>query len=84
MLPNGFSALYKKVNTLVFEGRGKLMDITPGKTYGSFTPMETINQGAHVSFAKACSQRSESIHFHLRRRISDTYRKHLDAYLDKT
>jgi hypothetical protein len=80
MMPNGFSALYKKVNDLVFEGRGKLTDVTPGRSYGEFTPMDTINQGAHVSFASMLtaiginSLPNEETNF-------DNYRKHLETYL---
>lgn len=82
MLPNGFSALYKKVNSLVFEGRGKLTDITPGRSYGSFTPMETINQGAHVSFASMLTAIGINS-LPLEERNFDNYRKHLDAYLTR-
>jgi hypothetical protein len=80
MRPNGFSALYKKVNDLVFEGRGKLTDVAPGRSYGEFTPMETINQGAHVSFASMLtaiginSLPNEETNF-------DNYHKHLETYL---
>jgi hypothetical protein len=49
--PNGVSTLYRKVNLVVFEGRGLLQVEQPGLNYGSFTPMDTLNDGAHVSFA---------------------------------
>jgi len=80
MMPNGFSALYKKVNDLVFEGRAKLTDVVPGRSYGEFTPMDTINQGAHVSFASMLtviginSLPNEETN-------CENYHKHLDTYL---
>ncbi len=46
--PNGLSGLYAKVNKEVFEGRGLLQTERSGLTYGSFTPMDTLNDGAHV------------------------------------
>jgi hypothetical protein len=49
-MPNGLSGLYSKVNSLIFEGRGLLQVSQPGLTYGTFTPMDTLNDGAHVSF----------------------------------
>jgi hypothetical protein len=49
-MPNGFSNYYKQVNELVFEGRGLLLTSQPGLTYGTFKPMETLHDGAHVSF----------------------------------
>jgi len=48
--PNGLSGLYSKVNAVVFEGRGLLQVSQPGLNYGAFTPMGTLNDGAHVSF----------------------------------
>jgi len=50
-LPNSFRNMYRKVNKLVFEGRGLLEVSEPGLKHGSFTPMDTINRGAHVSFS---------------------------------
>ena len=49
-LPNGLSGYYKAVNELVFEGRGLLLADQPGLKYGTFKPMETLNDGAHASF----------------------------------
>ena len=49
-MPNGLSGLYAEVNKVVFEGRGLLQTEQAGLTYGTFTPMETLNDGAHVSF----------------------------------
>jgi hypothetical protein len=49
-MPNGFSAYYRHVNELVFEGRGLLLTNQLGLTYGTFKPMETLHDGAHVSF----------------------------------
>lgn len=79
-MPNGFSLLYKEVNDLVFEGRGKLTDLTPGLSFGSFTPMETINQGAHVFFASMLTVIGINS-LPLEERNLDGYKKHLDTYL---
>lgn len=50
-MPNSFRAMYKKVNALVFEGKGILEVAQPGLKSGTFTPMDTINRGAHGSFS---------------------------------
>jgi hypothetical protein len=50
-MPNSFSVMYRKVNHLVFEGRGLLEVSQPGLKHGAFTPMDTINRGAHASFS---------------------------------
>jgi hypothetical protein len=49
-IPNGLSSLYRRVNAVVFEGRGLLQVSQPGLTYGAFAPMGTLHEGAHVSF----------------------------------
>ena len=49
-MPNGLSGLYSKVNAVVFEGRGPLQVVQPGLSYGTFTPTDTLNDGAHVAF----------------------------------
>jgi hypothetical protein len=48
--PNGLAGYYRSVNKIVFEGRGLLLDDQPGLSYGTFKPMETLHDGAHVSF----------------------------------
>lgn len=50
-LPNGFTAIWRKVNECVLEGRGALEKSQPGLTGGQFTAMKTINSNAHASFA---------------------------------
>lgn len=49
--PNSFSEMYRKVNQLVFGGKGLLEVSRPGLTSGTFTAMGTINSGAHASFS---------------------------------
>lgn len=49
-MPNGLSRLYEGVNRLVFEGRGLLQVSLPGLSFGTFKPMDTLNDGAHASF----------------------------------
>ena len=48
--PNGFPHMYKEVNRVVFEGRGRLLEQQSGQSYGTFAPVETLHDGAHVSF----------------------------------
>jgi len=49
-IPNGLSRLYAEVNRVVLGGRGPLLVSLPGLNYGTFTSMDTLNDGAHVSF----------------------------------
>ena len=50
-VPNGFGAMWKKVNGVVFEGNGTLFTEQVGLSGETFTPMNTLNQNAHNSFA---------------------------------
>jgi hypothetical protein len=50
-MPNGFAAMWKKVNEIVFEGKGALFKEQVGLNGEAFTPMETLNQNAHNSFS---------------------------------
>ena len=49
-MPNGLSRLYEEVNKVVFQRRGLLQVSQPGLRYGTFKPMDTLNDGAHASF----------------------------------
>jgi hypothetical protein len=49
--PNSFRVMYRKVNKLIFSGKGLLEVSQPGLTSGTFTAMGTINSGAHASFS---------------------------------
>jgi hypothetical protein len=49
--PNSFSEMYRKVNQLIFGGKGLLEVKQPGLTSGTFTAMGTLNSGAHASFS---------------------------------
>jgi hypothetical protein len=49
--PNGFSAMWKKVNEVVFESNGTLFNQQVGLSGQIFTTMDTLNQGAHNSFS---------------------------------
>jgi hypothetical protein len=50
-MPNGFAAMWRKVNEVVFEGHGTLFVEQVGLGGETFTPMNTLNQNAHNSFA---------------------------------
>lgn len=49
--PNGFAAIWRKVNEVVFEGRGALEKPLQGLRGEQFTAMDTLNSSAHASFA---------------------------------
>ena len=77
--PNSLMALYKKVNPIVFEGRGMLDVDQPGLIQGSFTPMDMLHEGAHVSFRAIMT--SISAARHPENLLSpDEYCKHLEKY----
>ncbi len=50
-MPNGFAAMWKKVNEIVFEGNGTLFKEQVGLNDEVFRPMDTLNQNAHNSFS---------------------------------
>lgn len=50
-MPNGFAAMWRKVNEVVFESNGTLFKEQLGLRGGTFTPMATLNQNAHNSFS---------------------------------
>jgi hypothetical protein len=49
-MPNSMVSYYRKVNEVVFHNQTDWEAITPGLNGDSFTIMETLNDGAHVSF----------------------------------
>jgi hypothetical protein len=48
-LPNSFSAMWKKVNSTVFDGKGPLDKTLTGLSGEEFTTMDTLNHSAHGS-----------------------------------
>ena len=48
--PNSFFTLYGKVNEIVLEGRGELTEKKPGLSFGEFSIIDNMNDGAHVGF----------------------------------
>jgi hypothetical protein len=50
-MPNGFAAMWRKVNEVVFENNGTLFKEQVGLDGKVFTPMDTLNQNAHNSFS---------------------------------
>lgn len=50
-IPNGFAAMWRKVNEVVFEGNGTLLEEKVGLKGEIFTTMDALNQGAHNSFS---------------------------------
>ncbi|MGB8768499.1 MAG: hypothetical protein WCC92_02720 [Candidatus Korobacteraceae bacterium] len=80
-MPISLSTLYRKVNQTVFEGRGLLQAEQPGLNYGFFKPMDTLNDGAHVSFTAfvTCMGLARNPEF-LPAEYPDLISKHLTTY----
>jgi hypothetical protein len=80
-MPNGLSGLYSRVNALVFEGRGLLQAPQPGLNHGTFTPMDTLNDGAHLSFPAfmTCIGMARNPQY-LPSDLPAKYHKHLTTY----
>ncbi len=49
-MPNSMVAYYRRVNNLIFHKQNDWEAITPGLNDDTFTIMETLHDGAHVSF----------------------------------
>lgn len=49
-LPNGFSAMWRKVNGVIYEGRGELLNERTDPSGRTFTAMDLLNQNAHNSY----------------------------------
>lgn len=50
-LPNSFSAMWKKVNDAVYNGKGTLDKKLMGLSGEEFSTMDTLNDAGHASFA---------------------------------
>jgi len=50
-LPNGFSAMWGKVNQTIYDGKGTLDKKQMGLNGEEFTAMDTLNNAGHASFA---------------------------------
>jgi hypothetical protein len=49
-MPNSFSAMWGAVNNTIYAGKGTLNRKLTGLAGEVFTPMDTLNSGAHASF----------------------------------
>lgn len=49
-LPNGLAGYYRRVNEVIYHGQTDWEAATPGLNGDSFTIMDTLHDGAHVSF----------------------------------
>lgn len=79
--PNSFSEMYREVNIVVLEGRGALEVEHPGLKSGVFTPMDTINQGAHATFSAMMMVIGFARHpEYLEPYTSGRYFKHVETY----
>lgn len=50
-MPNGFSAVWRRVNAAIYNGKGTLEQKMKGLSDGEFTAMDTLNSAGHASFA---------------------------------
>jgi hypothetical protein len=57
-MPNGMSPLYRRVNELIFHKQTDWEATTAGLNGDEFTIMETLHDGAHVSFRSLLMARS--------------------------
>lgn len=82
-MPNGLSGMYEKVNEAIYDGRGRLKTEQPESEFGSFTAMDTLNDGAHVSFAgfTTCISIAQNPE-HIGPNFIERYHKHLTQYCD--
>jgi hypothetical protein len=49
-LPNGFSSIWRKVNDVIYEGRGELLKERTDPSGRTFRAMDLLNQNAHNSY----------------------------------
>jgi hypothetical protein len=83
-VPNGLSSMYDKVNQVIFEARGTLKAQHQGLFSGAFTPMETLNDGAHVSFRSVMTSISLRAHpEYVPPDLHERYSKHLSTYVSR-
>jgi hypothetical protein len=77
--PNSVTELYRKVNPLVFEGRGEWEIRKPGESFLQFTPLEILHSSGHASFGAILTAisfiRSPETALNV-----EGYVKHLDTY----
>jgi hypothetical protein len=57
-MPNGLAGYYRKVNEMVFSKQDDWEAVRPGLNEDRFTIMDTLNDGAHVSFKSLMMARS--------------------------
>jgi hypothetical protein len=76
-LPNSFSAMWKEVNRVVYDGAGTLDQKQLGLSGEEFTALNTLNDSAHASFATivTCIEVSRN-----RASWAPTVSKHIDYW----
>jgi hypothetical protein len=80
-VPNGLARYYEAVNKEIFDGRGLLLVSRPGESYGTFKPIDTLHDGAHVSFRSFLTCIGWKLHPE-NMPAPDAYCKHLKTYCD--
>jgi len=74
--PNSFAAMWRKVNEVVFEGRGILEKPQRGSSGEPFTALSVVNTAAHASFAAIMT----CVGFARHKEYQDVIPKHLDHW----
>jgi hypothetical protein len=80
--PNSVTVLYRKVNSLVFEGRGDWEILKLGESHGQFTTLEMLHSSGHASFGAILT----AISFHRNPEVcqqNEGYIQHLETYCSR-
>jgi hypothetical protein len=81
-MPNSVTALYRRVNALVFEGRGEWETKKAGQSSGQFTPLDVLHSSGHASFSAILTAIAFIRNPDTAPNI-DGYVKHLATYCDR-
>ncbi len=82
-MPNGLIPIYRKVNKLVLEGRGKWEGSQPKDSLGIMTPVTILHSSGHASYNAMFTAMTYAIHPDSRRRVGRKFIKHLNVYCDR-
>jgi hypothetical protein len=77
--PNSFSAIYKTVNEKILEGRGEILEVKKGQSFGTFRMIDHLNSGGHANFGALHMAANFRQFPQLIPNVSG-YLKHIDTY----
>lgn len=75
-LPNGFSAIWRKVNETILENRGELLKEQTDSSGRTFTSMDLLNQNAHNSYFTMLMT------FGVVKEAGDAWKAHVQKHVD--